>query len=136
MNYLKKMALALALIAGLCGGAWAQDRGHHDAERRVDRHWVYQYRNGHWGYFPYRTWGSYYPYTTYSYYPYNYGYYPYGAYGYYPNSGYYGTYGYYPYGRYYPYRNWGTWDHYPNRAWDHGRDGWHGGVREHGHERR
>ena len=25
MKYLKKMALALALVAGLCGGAWAQN---------------------------------------------------------------------------------------------------------------
>lgn len=92
MNYWKKMALALALVAGLCGGAWSQDWGRHDAnrarkdsqwsardharaqarDRNHDRDWSYRnnpnyrYRNGQWGYTPNRTWGS------------NYGYYPYG----------------------------------------------------------
>ena len=31
MSYWQKMALALALVAGLCGGAWALDWGHRDA---------------------------------------------------------------------------------------------------------
>jgi len=33
MNYWKKMAFVLALVAGLCGGAWAQGWEHHDRER-------------------------------------------------------------------------------------------------------
>lgn len=102
MNYLKKMALVVALVAGLCGGAWARDLGHrggafrggHPAYRVAPNYayrgnWGYPYRGGVWGTYPYR----------YGYYPYNYGYYPYNAYGYYPYN-----YNLYPYGYgYYPY---------------------------------
>lgn len=108
MKYLKKIAFTLALIAGLCGGAWAQNWGHRDAGRHWDNHSVYrghpynQYRGG-WGYAPNRNWGGwggYYPYRNYGYYPYaGYGYYPYSAYRYYPYN-----YGYYP----------GGWAYNPN----------------------
>jgi Ni/Co efflux regulator RcnB len=104
MNYLKKTAFALALIAGLCGGAWAQDWAHrdrdhdrdnqrwrdhdrrrdwdHDRDHDRDRDRDYRYRNGQWGY-QNRGWGG------------NYPYYPNGTY--YPNQsrwgyGYPGTY--------------------------------------------
>jgi len=33
MNSWKKLAFVLALVAGLWGGTWAQDRGHHDQDR-------------------------------------------------------------------------------------------------------
>jgi len=33
MNYWKKMAFVLALVGGLCAGAWAQDGGHRDGNR-------------------------------------------------------------------------------------------------------
>jgi hypothetical protein len=116
MNHWKRMALGLALVVGLCGGAWAENWGHRDGDRGRDSHWAYrspgyQYRSGYWG-----NWGGYYPYRSYSYYSYgNYGgYYPYGSYSrYYP----YGNYGYYPSVPYYP----GTWGYYPNRVWGYGR---------------
>ena len=98
MKYLKKIAFTLALIAGLCGGAWAENWGHHEVDRHggYRGHPYYQYRGG-WGYAPNRGWSGYYPYRNYSYSPYSYyGYYPYSSYGYYPR-----TWGYYP--RAYPY---------------------------------
>lgn len=105
MNYLRKIAIALALVAGLSVGAWAQSWGHRDAARHWDNHPVYHGQAyapylGGWGYVPNRGWDGYYPYR-------NYGYYPYGAYGYYPNR----AYGYYPYNYgYYP----GGWGYPPN----------------------
>lgn len=117
MNYWKKIAFGLALVAGLCGGAWAQDWGHRDRNHdRDDHHWRdrghnrdhdrdrdrnwryrnnpnYQYRNGQWGWGSNRTWG-----------------------GYYPN----GNYGYYPNGTYYPYPNTQPWGYYPNSTWGYG----------------
>lgn len=137
MNYLKKMAFALALVAGLCGGAWPQTLRHDVAYRNWDSHTVYRtnnlYRPVQWGFY-------YYPNGTYNYYPYGtYGYYPYNAYGYYP----YGNYWYYPYYGTYPYRTWGNWGYYPrggwgwgHGVWDHGRfraDGGHGGDHGVGH---
>ena len=99
MKHLKKLGFALALLLGLCGGAWAQDWGH----RAADRHWadrghpVYTYRN--WGYAPYGGWGAYRPYNN--------GYYSGGWGGYYPR----GTWGYNPGYRYYPrYRAYGWHD--------------------------
>jgi len=110
MNYWKKMTLALALVAGLCGGAWAaQDPGHgdrnhdrdshrwsggdrhHGRDRDHDRNWDYRHdrdwdRDRQSGYAPNRTWG-YYPNGNYGYYPYG-TYYPGGAYGNYGNGGY------------------------------------------------
>jgi len=70
MNYWKKIAFVLALVAGLCGGAWARN---HDRDRdwRYHNNPNYQYR-----------WGG-----SYGYYPYGaYRYYPYGRYYRYPNS--------------------------------------------------
>jgi len=86
MNYLKKMAFVLALVAGLCGGAWAQTLRHDVAYRNWDNHVVYRnnqlYRPVQWGVY-------YYPNGTYSYYPYGaYGYYPYNAYSDYPYGNY------------------------------------------------
>ena len=98
MNYIKKMALGMALVVGLSCGAFAQNWGRHEgyAPRGV-YHAPYAYRNG-WGYAPYRAWGGgYYPYRTYGYYPSGnwvpYGYYPYRSY-------YSGPWAYYPYGHY------------------------------------
>ena len=131
MNCWKKMAFGLALVAGLCGGAWAQDWGHRDSNHArstptwrgtvpqhnagVQNHnWGYrnnpnyQYRNGQWAYrnnpnYQYRNgrW-VYVPNRTWG------TYYPNGNYGYYPNGSYYPDtqpWGYYPNGGYYP----GTW---------------------------
>jgi hypothetical protein len=138
MNYFKKMAFILALVAGLCGGAWAQNWGHGGANHARDNHswnrsapehgrasvpsgnWGYrnnsnyQYRNGHWGWGPNRTWGGHYPNG-------NYGYYPNGNYGYYP----YGNYGYYPYGGYYPYPT--TGGYYPGGYGNYGYGGYGAG---------
>ncbi|HVP51776.1 MAG TPA: hypothetical protein VMT05_06695 [Terriglobales bacterium] len=126
MSYWKKMAFGLALVAGLCGGAWAQRWGHNDAKAQNTQTWRgrvpqherasvqnhtwghsspnYQYRNGGWAYrnnpnYQYRNGHRVYvPNRTWgTYYPNgNYGYYPNGNYGYYPN----GNYGYYPSGNY------------------------------------
>lgn len=132
MNYLKKIAFTLALVAGLCGGAWAQNLRRDVAYRRWDNHVVYRnnyvYRPAQWGVgvysYPYSTYG-YYPYGTYNYY------YPNGVYGYYPYS----YYSYYPYGYYgyYPYRTWGNWGYYP-RGVPYRAYGWHGGARAYGHD--
>lgn len=72
MNNWKKMTFVLALAAGLCGGAWAQDGAHRDGDRdRDDQQWGnrdrdpdgryrndpnYQYRNGQWVYVAHRPW--------------------------------------------------------------------------------
>ena len=141
MNHLKKIAFTLALVAGLCSGAWAQNWGHRVAYRNWDNRVVYR---NHYVYRPVQWGGYYYPYSTYGYYPYGaYGYYPYSTYGYYPYG-----YGYYPnYSYYYPYRTWGRWGYYPHRGWgwdhDHAgnRNGWHDGGHgwgrggDHGHRR-
>jgi hypothetical protein len=69
------MALALALVAGLCGGAWAQDWGHNGGDQDRDARYRndpnYQYRNGQWVYVPQRSWpnGPYYPNGTWGYGP-------------------------------------------------------------------
>jgi len=133
MNYLKKAAFVLALVAGLCGGAWAADWGHRNANNNhawrgsvpehgrasiPNRTWNYhnyEHRDGRWAYrnnpnYQYRNGGSVYaPNRTWG------TYYPYGTSGnYYP----YGTNGsYYPYpttGGYYPYPN--TGGYYPGGA--------------------
>ena len=129
MNYLRKVAFVLALVAGLCGGGWAADWGHRDANHAQASHtwkgsvpehgrasvpnhtWSshttpnYQYRTGGWG--TYRNNPNYqYRNGQWVYVPNRtWGtYYPYGTYG---NSYPYGTYGSnYPYpttGGYYPY---------------------------------
>jgi hypothetical protein len=120
MNYWKKMAFVLALVAGLCGGAWANDWGHQNKDRARDSHQGrsanagaastsrnnpnYQHRNSQGVYAPNRTWGRGNPNGTY--YPYpnkrTWGSGPYGTY--YPNNG---TWGSGPNGTYYP--NSGTW---------------------------
>jgi hypothetical protein len=150
MNYFKKMAFVLALVAGLCGGAWAQNWGHGEANHARDNHswnrstpehgrasvpsgnWGYrnnpnyQYRNGEWrnnGNYEYRNghWGWGPNRTWGGYYPNgNYGYYPNGNYGYYP----YGNSGYYPYGGSYPYPT--TGGYYPG-GWG-GNYGYGGGY--------
>lgn len=146
MNYWKKMAFVLALVAGLCGGAWANDWGHQNKDRARDSHQGrsanagaastsrnnpnYQHRNTQGVYVPNRTWGSGNPNGTY---------YPYpnkrtwgsGRYGtYYPNNR---TWGSGPYGTYYP--NNGTWGsgpngtYYPNSGtWGNGGYGGYGGA--------
>jgi hypothetical protein len=130
MNYWKKMAFVLALVAGLCGGAWAADWGHRDASHAQNNHtwrgsvpqhsgaslpnraWSshttpnYQYRTG--------GWGTYRNNPNYQYRNGQWVYVPNRSWGtYYPN----GTYGsYYPYpttGGYYPYPTTGGYYPYP-----------------------
>jgi len=125
MNHWKKVAFVLTLVAGLCGGAWAQGWGQHGKARdthqwsQSNHNWSnrtssnYQYRTGQWGHVPNGAWGGnlrYYP--NYRNYPSgNYPYSPNGNYGYYPNYPS-GNYGYYPYGNAYPYPT--TGGYYPS----------------------
>jgi hypothetical protein len=119
MNYWNKMAFGLALVAGLCGGAWAQDRGHDDKDKARDSHqWRDRdhdrdhegdrdrdrWRDRRDGYYRNRNWG----------------YYPNGNYGYYPN----GTWGRGGYGSNYGHQagyneglRWGRYDRSLNRSY-------------------
>lgn len=141
MDYVKRMAFVVALVAGLCGGAWAQGWGHraqntqtwrnsapaHERASVTNHSWgshnntaAVPYRNGRWGYqnntatVPYRTgdW-AYRNNPNYQYRNGQWGYAPNRTWGtYYP----YGNYGYYPYpttGGYYPYPTTGGYYPYP-----------------------
>lgn len=123
MNYLKKMALALALVAGLCGGAWAQEWSHRGTEQARASHQATSHQatnNVHqWGRAPevyrnhdvarnhdiYRNNDAWYRNNpNYQWRNGQWAYVPRGTWGgYYPNGGYYpgGTWGYNPAG------NWG-----------------------------
>ena len=144
MNYLKKMAFVLALVAGLCGGAWAQNWGHGEATHARDNHsWNRSAPEHGSASVPNRTWNSHttpnYQYRNGEIYRNNPNYqyrngqgvyvpnrtwgtsYPYGNGGYYPYPT---TGGYYPYpntGGYYPYPN--TGGYYPG-GWGYGNNGY------------
>jgi len=94
MNNFKKMAFVLALVAGLCGGAWAADWGHRNANSARNTHsWARSVpQHGSAG-VPNRTWSSQ---TTPAY-----------------RSGGWGAYRNNPN---YQYRN-GQWVYVPNRTW-------------------
>jgi len=148
MNDYKKIAFVLALVAGLCGGAWAADWGHRDTNHAQASHsWKssvparnsasvptrtwnshttpnYQYRTGEWG--AYRN-NPNYQYRN-------------GQWVYVPNRTWgtyspYGTSTYYPYpttGTYYPYPSTGTYYPYPTTggyypAGGYGNSGYGGG---------
>jgi len=141
MDYVKRMAFVVALVAGLCGGAWAQGWGHraqntqtwrnsapaHERASVTNHSWgshnntaAVPYRNGRWGYqnntatVPYRTgdWA----YRNNPNYQYRNG-----QWVYVPNRTWgtsypYGNGGYYPYpttGGYYPYPTTGGYYPYP-----------------------
>ena len=53
MNNWKKMTFVVALVAGLCGGAWAQDGDHHDGS------WGGYYASGPHAYGPAEGYGWY-----------------------------------------------------------------------------
>jgi len=57
MNCLKKMAFVLALVAGFCGGAWAEDWGHRNGARESHSWARSAPEHGRAG-VPNRTWGS------------------------------------------------------------------------------
>ncbi len=84
MTHFKRMAFVLALIIGLCGGAWTQGWEHNENDKSRDDHTLqnrdrdrdrdpgrdrdhdrrdpnYQYRNEGRGNAPTRTWGGNYP---------------------------------------------------------------------------
>jgi len=92
MNDFKKMALGLALVAGLCGGAWATDWAHRDTSHAQASHaWKGSAAARNSASVPTRTWNSH---TTSQYSGW-------GAYRNNPN---------------YQYRN-GQWVYVPNRTW-------------------
>lgn len=48
MNWCKKLAFGLALVATLCGGAWAQGWGHDQDRGRAWGEANHDYRRGYW----------------------------------------------------------------------------------------
>lgn len=125
MNHFKKMAFGLALVAGLCGGAWAADWGHRNTTHAQASHaWRGSAAARSSASVPTRTWnshttsqnsawGAYRNNPNYQYRNGQWVYVPNRTWGtYYPS----GTGTYYPYpttGTYYPYPTTGTYYPYP-----------------------